>query len=61
LKDVVGGALPIPEGLGKVKNPKSVFFGASIGLEPGHAVASISLPAATINEMVNVFAKPFLP
>lgn len=61
LKDVAGGALPIPEGLGNVKNAKSVFFGASISLEAGHASAAISLPAATINEMVNVFAKPFLP
>ena len=60
-KDVAGGALPIPEGLGNVKNAKSVFFGASISLEAGHASAAISLPAATINEMVNVFAKPFLP
>jgi hypothetical protein len=61
LKDVAGGALPIPEGLGNVKNAKSVFFGGSISLEAGHASANFSLPAATINEMVNVFAKPFLP
>ena len=61
LGDVMAGALPIPPGLGTVKNPKSTFFGASISLEPGRAGAQIALPAATVNELVNVFAKPFLP
>jgi co-chaperonin GroES (HSP10) len=60
LKDVAGGAIPIPPGLGKGKaNPS--YFGMSVSLHSGRLSADYVFTADSIRELYNAYAKPFLP
>jgi hypothetical protein len=60
LKDVAGGAIPIPPGLGKGKaNPS--YFGMSVSLHSGRLGADYVFTADSIRELYNAYAKPFLP
>jgi co-chaperonin GroES (HSP10) len=60
LKDIAGGAIPIPPGLGKGKaNPS--YFGMSVSLHSGRLGADYVFTADSVRELYNAYAKPFLP
>lgn len=60
LKDIAGGAIPIPQGLGKGKfNPSYIGFSAS--LHSGRLGGDLVITADSVRELFNAYAKPFLP
>lgn len=60
LKDVAGGAVPVPPGLGKGKSNPS-YIGMSASLHSGRLGADLVITADSVRELFNAYAKPFLP
>ncbi|MBM4095869.1 MAG: hypothetical protein FJ261_03745 [Planctomycetes bacterium] len=60
LKDVAGGAIPVPPGLGKGKSNPS-YIGMSASLHSGRIGADLVITSDSVRELFNAYAKPFLP
>ena len=60
LKDVAGGAIPVPPGLGKGKSNPS-YIGMSASMHSGRLGADLVITADSVRELFNAYAKPFLP